>query len=104
MKMGDWPEARWKTFENEKAPRCTHCGMWMPFARYRRKQGANAREITDFCPNCGCKMVAIDQCADCPHAECGKSQEDGVCYACRGNAWIYGNPIRVYEQQRRKQK
>lgn len=43
-------------------------------------------------------MIAIDQCSDCPHAENGCSREDGICYACREDAWVYGMPIRVYEE------
>ena len=44
--------AEWRAYEAD-TPQCTHCGMWMPFARYRRGQGTDARKITDFCPSCG---------------------------------------------------
>ena len=92
--------AKWKVYGDEYCPQCTQCGAWMPFARYHRCTGTNAREMTRFCPGCGSKMIAIDQCSDCPHAENGCSREDGVCYACREDAWVYGRPIRVYEEQK----
>lgn len=82
--------AKWKVYKDEKAPQCTHCGMWAPFARYRRGRGTNARELTDFCPNCGAKMLAIDECETCKYAKDGNWQENGICYACRGDTWIYG--------------
>lgn len=84
--------AKWKIYKGEKAPQCTSCGMWAPFARYRRGQGTNAREITDYCPTCGKKMNAIDECETCKYAKEGNWQENGICYACRGKPWIYGKP------------
>jgi hypothetical protein len=82
--------AKWKVYKGEIAPQCTRCGMWMPFARYRRGQGTNAREITDFCPTCGAKMFAIDECKTCKYSKDGNWQENGICYACRGDTWIFG--------------
>ena len=29
--------AEWRVYEAD-TPQCTHCGMWMPFARYRRRR------------------------------------------------------------------
>ena len=94
---------KWKVFDDEKCPQCTSCGMWMPFARYRRITGRNAREVTNFCPWCGAKMIAIDQCSDCPNAENGCWKDSGICYSCREDAWIYGKPIRVYEELKAKE-
>lgn len=82
--------ARWKVNDGDNCPSCTHCGMVAPFARYRRKNGLNARTITDYCPHCGAKMTAIDECADCPHSKNGEWQENGICFACRGDTWAYG--------------
>lgn len=96
--------AKWKVYDGEKCPQCTHCGMGMPFARYTQKTGVNGREITDYCPNCGSKMIAIDQCEDCPHAENGYWQDDGICFACREDTWVYGQPIRVYEEEKKTHK
>ena len=95
--------AKWKVFDDEKCPQCTSCGMWMPFARYRRITGRNAREVTNFFPWCGAKMIAIDQCSDCPNAENGCWKDSGICYSCREDAWIYGKPIRVYEELKAKE-
>ena len=53
--------ARWKVYDGERAPQCTHCGMWAPFARYRRKTGLNGRQMSDYCPDCGAKMTGIDE-------------------------------------------
>ena len=39
--------AEWRVYEAD-TPQCTHCGMWMPFTRYRRDQGTNARSITNY--------------------------------------------------------
>lgn len=82
--------ARWKVYEQEHAPQCTSCGMWAPFARYRRGNGINARDIADYCPNCGAKMRGIDECMTCEYAENGEWQDNGICFACRGNPWIFG--------------
>ena len=82
--------ARWKVFDDEKAPQCTHCGMWAPFARYRRKTGQNARYLTDYCPYCGARMTGMDECFTCPYAEDRRWQENGICYACREDPWVYG--------------
>ena len=101
--MPKYRTATWKTYDGEKCPQCTSCGMWMPFARYRRITGQNAREITNFCPWCGAKMMAIDQCENCPHAENGHWKDDGICFSCREDAWIYGKPIRVYEELKEKE-
>nr|DAO36866.1 MAG TPA: Thaumarchaeal output domain 1 [Caudoviricetes sp.] len=82
----------WRVYEAD-TPQCSHCGMWMPFARYRRKAGANARRITDFCPSCGEKMTAMPMCGDCKYGQ-GVWKEDGICYACREQVWIPGAPHR----------
>ena len=84
--------AGWKVYSGEKAPQCTGCGMWAPFARYRRRTGQNARMLTDYCPSCGRKMESCDACADCQYAEGGKWQDNGICFACRGDTWVYGVP------------
>lgn len=40
--------AEWRVYEAD-TPQCTSCGMWMPFARYRRGQGTDAkREIAEM--------------------------------------------------------
>lgn len=57
--MGTW--ILWEA----DTPQCSHCGMWMPFERYRRKTGVDAREITSFCLSCGAKMTAMPMCGDC---------------------------------------
>lgn len=51
--------AEWRVYEAD-TPQCTSCGMWMPFARYRRRHGTNARDITNYCPNCGARMDKED--------------------------------------------
>ena len=91
--------AQWKVYNGETAPQCTGCGMWAPFARYRRKNGMNARKLTDFCPNCGRKMEGCSDCAECKYAENGKWQDNGICYACREDPWVYGRKQyeRVYK-------
>jgi hypothetical protein len=48
-------------------------------------------------------MIAIDQCENCPHAENGHWKDDGICFSCREDAWIYGKPIRVYEELKEKE-
>ena len=48
--------SEWRVYTAD-IPQCTSCGMWMPFARYRRGQGTDAREITDYCPHCGGSMT-----------------------------------------------
>ena len=80
--------AEWKVWDYD-TPQCTHCGMWMPFARYRRGQGTDARWITDFCPNCGAKMTAMPMCCNCEYGK-GAWKDDGICYACREQVWIPG--------------
>ena len=84
--------AEWKVYDYD-TPQCTHCGMWMPFARYRRGQGTNARSITDYCPWCGKKMTAMPMCGDCKYGQ-GAWKDDGICYACREQVWIPGAPRR----------
>lgn len=78
--------AKWKVWEAD-TPQCTHCGMWMPFARYRRGQGTNAREITNYCPWCGKKMTAMPMCAGCEYGN-GEWKDDGICFSCREQVWI----------------
>lgn len=82
--------AEWKVYEYD-TPQCTSCGMWMPFARYRRGQGTNARRITDFCPSCGKKMTSMPMCESCVYGN-GKWKDDGICFACREQVWIPGKP------------
>ena len=82
--------ARWKVYKGEKAPQCTACGMWAPFARYRRSTGINARELSDYCSSCGAKITGIDECYDCKYSKDGEWQDNGICFACRGDAWICG--------------
>lgn len=84
--------AEWKVYELD-TPQCNSCGMWMPFARYRRGQGTNAREITDYCPHCGKKMTAMPMCGNCDYGK-GAWKEYGICYACREQVWIPGLPHR----------
>ena len=91
----DVQEARhgkWRVYDYD-TPQCTHCGMWMPFARYRRGQSTNARSITDFCPSCGAKMIAMPMCETCKYGN-GEWKDDGICFACRGQVWIPGKPHR----------
>lgn len=83
---------RWIVYEDD-TPQCSHCGMWMPFARYRRGQGTNARDITDYCPSCGEKMTAMPMCGECSYGN-GAWKDDGICYACREQVWIPGRPHR----------
>lgn len=64
--------AKWKLFDGEKAPQCTSCGMWMSFARYKKKTGVNGRNITNYCPSCGAKMNGIDECLTCKYAKDGE--------------------------------
>ena len=90
--------AEWRVYEAD-TPQCTSCGMWMPFARYRRGQGINARKITDFCPNCGKKMTAMPMCGSCAYGN-GEWKDDGICFACREQVWIPGKPHRqVYNEK-----
>ena len=84
--------AEWRVYEAD-TPQCTNCGMWMPFARYRRRHGTNARKITDFCPNCGKKMTAMPMCGSCAYGN-GEWKDDGICFACREQVWIPGKPHR----------
>lgn len=60
--------SEWRVYTAD-IPRCTSCGMWMPFARYRRGQGTDAREITDYCPHCGKKMTAMPMCSSCSYGK-----------------------------------
>ena len=82
--------AKWKVYDGDIFPSCTACGMPAPFARYRQRNGINAREITDYCSSCGAKMTGIDECASCPNSLNGEWQDNGICFACRGDTWIYG--------------
>ena len=82
--------AEWRVYEAD-TPQCTGCGMWMPFARYRRGQGTDARKITDYCPCCGRKMTAMPMCGNCKDGH-GAWKEDGICHACREQVWIPGAP------------
>lgn len=84
--------AEWRVYEAD-TPQCTSCGMWMPFTRYRRGQGTNARAITNYCPSCGRRMTAMPMCGDCKYGQ-GAWKEDGICYACREQVWIPGAPHR----------
>lgn len=79
--------AEWKVYDELDVPQCTHCGMFMPFARYKKGHGTEARDVTDFCPYCGSKMTAMPQCHDC-HYGSGSWKDDGICYACREETWI----------------
>lgn len=79
--------AEWKVYEFD-TPQCTSCGMWMPFARYRKCNGINGREITNFCPHCGQKMTAIPICKQCSYAKEGNWKDDGICFACRERVWV----------------
>lgn len=89
-------EARWMVFDGDLTPSCSHCGMAAPSARYRRKDGVNAHELTEFCPSCGAKITAMDECKNCPHAEDGKWQDNGVCFACREKTWLPGQKHNDY--------
>lgn len=73
---------------------CSHCGMAAPYARYRRCQGVNAYDLADYCPHCGAQMDAFPDCAECEDAHCGEWRENGICFACRQNAWIKGRKHR----------
>lgn len=84
--------AKWKLYGCD-VPQCTHCGMWMPFARYRRGQGTDGRSITDFCPHCGEKMTAMPMCKSCTYGN-GEWKDDGICFACREQVWIPGKEHR----------
>lgn len=83
--------AQWKVFyEGDETPSCTSCGMGAPYARYKRKNGHGAGCIADYCPNCGAKMTGIDECVDCPYSSNGEWRDNGICFACRGDTWVYG--------------
>ncbi len=84
--------ARWIVYEDD-TPQCSSCGMWMPFARYRRGQGTDARDITGYCPYCGEKMTAMPMCGECSYGN-GEWKDNGICYACREQVWIPGRPHR----------
>lgn len=47
--------AEWRVYEAD-TPQCTSSGMWMPVTGYRCGQGTDAREIMNYCSNCGAKM------------------------------------------------
>ena len=91
-RIGGLKMAEWIVYEAD-TPQCSSCGMWMPFAKYRRGQGVNARRITDYCPHCGKKMTAMPLCGRCKYGQ-GAWKEDGICYACREQTWIPGAPHR----------
>lgn len=82
--------ARWKVYDGDQTLSCTHCGMVAPHARYRRKNGINALDITDYCPHCGAKMTGIDECYNCCESKDGNWQDNGICFACRGTTWLPG--------------
>lgn len=82
--------ARWKVYERDNFPSCTDCGHGAPFARYRRGNGIYGVEITDYCPYCGKKMTGIDECIECPYSKNGEWQDNGICFACRGDTWLPG--------------
>lgn len=84
--------AEWRVYEDD-TPQCTNCGMFAPFARYRKWSGTNAREITNFCPSCGAKMTAMQICETCEYGK-GAWKDNGICYACRLQVWIPGKPHR----------
>ena len=74
--------ATWKCMYDD-IPTCTHCGIGAPFARYRKGNGTNVRELTDSCPSCGAIMDKIEQCKDCCWSDDGiKNWERGVCLNC----------------------
>ncbi len=79
-----------KVYKGDNCPSCTSCGMGAPFARYRKKNGIGGREITNYCPSCGKKMTGIDECIEGPHSENGEWQDNGICFACRGDTWFPG--------------
>ena len=81
---------RWKVYNGDKFPSCTSCGREAPHARYNRKNGTNAREITDYCPNCGNRMLGMDDCLSCQYANDGRWQDKGICFACREKPWVFG--------------
>ena len=91
-RIGGLKMAEWMVHEAD-TPQCSSCGMWMPFAKYRRGQGVNARSITDYCPYCGKKMTAMPLCGRCKYGK-GAWKDDGICYACREQTWIPGAPHR----------
>ena len=80
--------ARWKVYDGDLCPTCTHCGMGAPYARYKRGNGLNGRELTDYCPTCGAKITAMDECKDCSFSDNGEWQDNGICFACRGDTWL----------------
>ena len=93
--------AEWRVYEAD-TPQCTSCGMWMPFASYRRGQGINARKITDFWPSCGKKRTAMPMCGSCAYGN-GEWQDDGICFACREHVWIPGRPHRQFGNEKQHQ-
>ena len=62
--------AAWK-YMYDDIPACSHCGIGAPFARYKRKNGINARDLTNYCPNCGALMDKIKMCKDCDWSDKG---------------------------------
>lgn len=96
-------KGRWKVYSGENAPQCTSCGMWAPSAYYRRRNGQGARDLTDYCPNCGAKMTAFDECEGCPESENGSWQDNGICFACREKVWVYGRKHREERKDDREE-
>lgn len=82
--------ARWTVYAGDNTPTCTSCGIAAPYSRYSRKVGMDGHDITDYCPNCGKKMTAMDECGDCPHSDGEAWQDNGICFACRGDTWMPG--------------
>ena len=44
----------------------------------------------NYCPNCGYKMTGIDECFNCKYSDNGEWNDNGICFACREDTWIYG--------------
>ena len=61
---------------------CMNCGAFL-----------TDRDL-DYCPHCGAQMDAFPDCAECEDAHCGEWCENGICFACRENAWITGRKHR----------
>ena len=82
--------AAWK-YMYDDIPACSHCGIGAPFARYKRKNGINARDLTNYCPNCGALMDKIKMCKDCDWSDKGnKNWGSGICLNCHmGECYEY---------------